>query len=93
MRRKLYTKQLKAGQSVQTHTKTMTDTFDELVIVIEPLDDENKVAHLLANLPKSYDMLVITLKASVDVPKIDVVKDGYCTRKANKRLLKLHSQR
>ena len=63
--RKLYALQLKEEKSVQTPIKTMTEISDELTIVGGPLDDKNKVAQLLTSLPKS--------KASVDVPKIDVV--------------------
>ena len=75
LRRKLYALQLKEGQSIQKHIKEMTELFDELAIVGDPLDDENKVVHLLASLPKSYDMLVTALEASPDVPKIEVVTE------------------
>ena len=53
----------------------MTELFDELAIVGDPLDDENKVVHLLASLPNSYDMLVTALEASPQVPKIEVVTE------------------
>ena len=76
LRRKLHALQLKEGQSIQTDIKTMTEIFDELAIVGDPLDNENKVVHLLASLLKSYDMLVTALEASQEVPKIDVVTEG-----------------
>ena len=63
LRRKLYNLKLKEGQSVQRHVKTLTEIFDELTIVGEPLDDESKVVHVLASLPESYDMLVTALEA------------------------------
>ena len=75
LRRKLYALQLKEGQSIQTHIKKMTEIFDELAVVGDPLDDENKVVHLLASLPRSYDMLVTALEAGLEVPKIDVVTE------------------
>ena len=53
----------------------MTQLFDQFAIVGDPLDDVNKVVHLLASLPKSYDMLVSPLEASPDVPKIEVVTE------------------
>lgn len=53
LRRKLYALRLKEGQSVQIHIKRMTEIFYELAIVGDPLDDENKVVHLLASLPKN----------------------------------------
>ena len=39
----------------------LTETFNELSIIGDPLDDENQVVHLLASLPESYDMLVTAL--------------------------------
>ena len=51
----------------------MKEIFDELAIVGDALDDENKVLHLLASLPKSCDMLVTALEANPEVPKVDVV--------------------
>ena len=75
LRRKLYALKLNEGQSVQKHIKGMTEIFDELAIIEDPLDDENKVVHLLASLPKSYDMLVTALEASPDVPKMEIVTE------------------
>ena len=51
LRRKLYALQLKEGQSIQKHIKSMTEIFDELAIVGDPLDDENKVVHLFIGKP------------------------------------------
>lgn len=75
LRRRLYALKLEEGQSIQIHIKSMTELFDELAIVGDPLDDENKVVHLLASLPKSYDMLVTALEASTEVPKIELVTE------------------
>ena len=47
----------------------MTETFDELSVIGDSLNEEDRVVHLLANLPESYDMLVTALEASQDVPK------------------------
>ena len=58
LRRKLYGLKPKEGQPILKHLKTMTEIFDELATIGDPLDDEDKVIHLLASLPKSYDMLV-----------------------------------
>ena len=58
LRRKLYALQLKEGQSIQKHIKSMTEIFDELAIVGDPLDDENKVVHLLASLMICWSQLL-----------------------------------
>ena len=40
-----------------------------------PLMKRERVVHLLASLPKSYDMLVTALEASQDVPKWALVTE------------------
>ena len=47
----------------------MTETFDELSVIGDSFNEEDRVAHLLASLPDSYDMLVTALEASQDAPK------------------------
>ena len=75
LQRKLYDLKLKEGKSVQKHIKALTEIFDELAIIGDPLNDESKVVHVLASLPESYDMLVTALEASPDVPKLEVVTE------------------
>ena len=41
----------------------MTETFDELSVIDDSLNEEDRVVHLLASLPESYDMLVAALKS------------------------------
>lgn len=75
LRRRLYAVKLNEGQSIQKNIKTMTEIFDELAIIGDPLDEENKVVHLLASLPKSYDILVTAMEASPEVPKMEIVME------------------
>ena len=75
LRRKLYALKLNEGQPVQSYIKVMTEIFDELAIVGDPLDNENNVVHLLASLPKSFDMLVTALESNPEVPKMEVVME------------------
>ena len=75
LRRKLYSLQLKDGDSVQKHIKAMTEIFDELSIVGDPITDEDRVVYLLASLPESYNMLVTALESNEDVPKMEVVTE------------------
>ena len=60
---------------MQKHVKMLTEIFDELSIIGDPLDEENQVVHLLASLPESYDMLVTALEASPEVPKLETVTE------------------
>ena len=63
------------GGSVQEHIKAMTEVLDELSIVDEPVEEEDRVVYLLASLPDSYSMLVTALEANADVPKLEVVTE------------------
>ena len=73
LRKKLYALRLVEGGSIQDHLKTMTELFNELAIVGSPVDDEDKVVHLLASLPPTYDMLVTALEANEHVPTMEMV--------------------
>ena len=74
LRRRLYSLKLKEGDSVHNHIKLMTETFDELSVIGDSLNEEDRVVYLLASLPESY-MLVTALEASQDVPKWALVTE------------------
>ena len=65
----------------------MTELFNELVVVGAQLDEEDRVVHLLASLPESYDTLVTVLEASEKVPSMEIVIDRllYEERKSRDR--------
>ena len=71
---KLHSLRLKDNDSVQEHIKAMTEGFEGLSVVRDPVAKEDCM-HLLASLPKSYNMLVAVLEANVDVPKMEVVTE------------------
>ena len=74
-RRSLYSLKLKEGDSVHKHIKLMTEIFEELLIIGNSIDEEDRVVHLQASFPDSYDMLVTVLKASQDVSKRALVTE------------------
>ena len=53
----------------------MTETFNELSVIGDSLNEEDRVVHLLANLPESYHMLVTALEAGQDVSKWALVTE------------------
>ena len=73
LRRKLYSLKLGDNDSVQNHIKSLTEIFDELSIVGDPIPEEDRVVHLLASLPESFNVLVTALEANPEVPKMDIV--------------------
>lgn len=75
LRRKLYSLRLRDGDPVQDHIKTMTETFNGLSVIGDPVSEEDRVVYLLASLPDSYSMLVTAFEANTDVPKMEVVTE------------------
>ena len=53
----------------------MTELFNELAIVGDAIDNEDRVVYLLASLPDSFNTLVTALEANEDVPKMEVVTE------------------
>ena len=53
----------------------MTEIFDELSEIDEPVMKEDRVVYLLAGLPECYSVLVTALEASSEVPKLTVVTE------------------
>ena len=58
----------------------MTKIFDSLSVIGDPVSEEDRVVHLLASLPDSYNVLVTALEASESVPKMEVVTERCCTK-------------
>ena len=75
LKRKLYGRKLKDQESVQAHLKSMVEIFDELAVIGDAIEEEDKVVHILTSLPESYGMLVTALEASVEVPKLELVTE------------------
>ena len=87
LRRRLYSLRLKDGDSVQDHIKALTEIFNELSIVDDPVTEEDRVVHLLASLPDSFGMLVTALESSAEVPEMEVVTERllHAERKMSER--------
>ena len=75
LRRKLFSLRLEEDDSVQEHIKAMTEIFDELSVIGDPISDEDRVVHLLANLPESYNVLVTALEANEAVRRMEAVTE------------------
>ena len=59
----LFSLKLADGGSVQDRIKTMTEEFDELSAIDEPVKLEDRVVYLLASFPECYNVLVTALEA------------------------------
>ncbi|KAK3893175.1 hypothetical protein Pcinc_003000 [Petrolisthes cinctipes] len=80
LRRRLYALRLKEGGSVQEHVKTMTEIFNELSVIGDQMNEEDRMVHLLASLPESYDM---HWKQILKFQKWNLSQKRYCMRKGN----------
>ena len=73
LRRRLYSLKLGEGESMQDHIKRITEIFGDLSIVGDEISNEDRVVHLLASLPESYNVLATALEWNATVPKMEVL--------------------
>ena len=85
LHRRLHSLRLKEGQSVQEHMKALTEIFNEMSVVGDNINDEDRVVYLLASLPDSYEMLVTALETNTEVPNMETVMSDYCTKSGKER--------
>ncbi len=69
----MFSLRLKEGESVQQHIKVMTEVFETLSVIGDPITEEDCVVHLLASLLEAYDMIVTALESSSNVPIMETV--------------------
>ena len=75
LKTKLSRMRLKENQSVSEHIRGMTEIFQELSIIGQPMEEEDRVVQLLTSLPKKYNVLVTSLLANVEVPSMEMVTE------------------
>ena len=76
LRKRFFTMKLSDSGSMKEYIKKMTEIFDELAVIAEPISDEDKVVYLLAVLLESYDVLVTALESGSDmVPALESVTE------------------
>ena len=73
IQKKIYNLKLGPTDKVQDHLKTLSELFEELAVIGEPMKEENKVIILLASLPARFSPLVTALEALDTVPRWDSV--------------------
>ena len=85
LRRKLFFYlRLKEDDSVQEHIKAMTEIFDGLSVIGDPISDEDCVVHLLASLPESYNVnWLLPLKRMRLCVGWKLLLSVYCMKKEN----------
>ena len=75
LRKSLYGMKLLPGMNVHQLLKSFVEIFEELSIIGEAVDNEDKVIHLLASLPDEYSTLVTALEAQDNIPSWEIVQE------------------
>lgn len=75
LKRKLHNMKLKPGDDLHVHLKTFVDIFEELAVVGDPIQDEDRVINLLVSLSDDYSTLVTALEAMEKVPSWESVTE------------------
>ena len=73
LKQSLYNLRLSNDGGLQEHLRKMMNIFDEMAVVGNPVEDEDKVICLLSSLPGKFSTLVTALEASDTVPSWDSV--------------------
>ena len=79
---------LRDGESVQEHIRKLTELFEELAVIDDPMKEEDQVVNLLASLPESFNVLVTALETNTDVPKMEVVTERLLHDKKSRKTKK-----
>ena len=91
--RKLYALKLKEREPVNTHIKAMSKIFEALAAIGDAVSEEDRVVHLLASLPDSYNVLVTALEAqSKNVPSWGLVTERLLRQEIKAQRESLHSK-
>ena len=53
----------------------MTEILDSLAVIGDPVSEGNRVVHLLASLPESFNMLATAPEANPEVLKMEAVTE------------------
>ena len=75
LKKRLFNLKLEAGGELQAHLKTLTEIFEELAVVGDPVKDEDRVITLLSSLPDKFSTLVTALEAMETVPSWESVTE------------------
>jgi hypothetical protein len=75
LKKKYFRSEMKEGESLTNHLKSMKQLTDRLAAVKAPISEEDQVVTLLGSLPDSFSSLVTVLEAQTDLT-LDRVKQS-----------------
>ncbi|KAF2363396.1 hypothetical protein FHG87_005844 [Trinorchestia longiramus] len=85
LKKKLFNMKLENGQNLQDHLKVFVELFEELAIIGDALEDEERVIILLSSLPDRFSTLVTALEAHEKIPAWEVVTERLLNEERRQR--------
>ncbi|KAF2355079.1 hypothetical protein FHG87_014164 [Trinorchestia longiramus] len=73
LKKKLFNMKLENGQKLQDHLKVFVELFEELAIICDAMEEEERVFILLSSLPDRFSTLVTALEANEKIPAWEVL--------------------
>ncbi len=61
LRRRLYSTKPEVGGSVKDHNRELTEIFNDMAVIGDPVDEEDRGGHLLASLPQDDNLSFLNL--------------------------------
>ncbi|KAF2346437.1 hypothetical protein FHG87_022807 [Trinorchestia longiramus] len=75
LKKKLFNMKMENGQNLQDHLKAFVELFEELAIIGDAMEEEERVVILLSSLPDRFSTLVTALEAHEKIPAWEVVTE------------------
>ncbi|KAF2350150.1 Zinc finger CCHC-type [Trinorchestia longiramus] len=75
LKKKLFNMKLENGQNLQDHIKVFVELFEELAIIGDAMEEEERVIILLSSLPERFSTLITALEAHEKIPAWEVVTE------------------
>ncbi|KAF2348243.1 Zinc finger CCHC-type [Trinorchestia longiramus] len=85
LKKKLFNMKLENGQNLQDHLKVCVELFEELAIIGDAMEEEERVIILLSSLPDRFSTLVTALEAHEKVPVWEVVTERLLNEERRQR--------
>ncbi|KAF2345001.1 Zinc finger CCHC-type [Trinorchestia longiramus] len=76
---------LENGQNLQDHLKVFVELFEELAIIGDAMEEEERVIILLSSLPDRFSTLVTALEAHEKIPAWEVVTERLLNEERRQR--------
>ncbi|KAF2349449.1 hypothetical protein FHG87_019797 [Trinorchestia longiramus] len=76
---------LENGQNLQDHLKVFVELFEELAIIGDAMEEEERVIILLSLLPDGFSTLVTALEAHEKIPAWEVVSERLLNKERRQR--------